>query len=169
MYVDLTEAIKDVAFFEDFLNDLESSDSNHATKLCFADCFEDEETGEHYLKLWFTVTDMINQWGDDWSDYPCDSEAGEPYDSYLDENGTRVCYNIYTITLTLINRDDILMPCEYGNNWLSAAEINSGRAAWVYIRESQYRCDGIALQAGITLKEALDKLDGKIKDYRGNI
>ena len=160
MLVDLTDKFNDADFRNWFMTDTEAYDTDHNTKLCFADCpYYSEENNSIVLKLWFTVAEMRNQWGDDWDDAPYDEEAGEPYDSYVDENGTRNCYNIYTLSLELpINRDRLKLPCEYANNSLSAAEINSGRAAWLYFIGSGRRCDGIAVPAGLKVSEVLQLL-----------
>lgn len=162
MKVDLTDKFEDEEFREWFMTDTEAYDTDHNTKLCYAECIEPDEESEHggvAVKLWFTVADMREQWGDDWDDAPYEEDAGEPYDSYVDENGTCNCYNIYTLTVELpINRDMLKMPCDYANHSLSACEINSGRAAWLYFVGSRGKCDGISVPAGIRVSEALELL-----------
>ena len=93
MKVDLTDKFTDEEFLNWFMTDTDAYDTDHNTKLCYAECLDDddEERQGVSVKLWFTVADMGDQWGDDWDDSPYEVESGEPYDSYIDENGTRNC------------------------------------------------------------------------------
>ena len=170
MKVDLTDKFTDEEFLNWFMTDTDAYDTDHNTKLCYAECLDDddEERQGVSVKLWFTVADMGDQWGDDWDDSPYEVESGEPYDSYIDENGTRNCYNIYTLTVELpINRDRLKMPCDYANRSLSVGEINSGRAAWLYFVGTAHRCDGIAVPAGIKVSEALELLKKATEQQNG--
>lgn len=163
MYIDITNDIHDTDFLKDFSESLDG-----CTKLCFAKILDNEMTQYSdtvYVGLWFTTVDMSLQWGDDWDDKPYDEAAGIPYDTHIREDGGHEGHIVYTLTLPA-NRDTLLMPCDYANRSLSACELNSNRAAWLYFRETDGRCDGISVSAKERVSEVLAKFAEAKKRHR---
>ena len=103
-------------------------------KLCYID-------GQ---KAYFT-NHFEKQWGDDWNDRPYESNAGEPYEHYFEEN---IEYPIELESLYFETHDwNEQKPCDMGR--FSVQDINRGAVAWVIT-------DKFCIQAGTTMKDFID-------------
>ena len=95
-------------------------------------------------KAYFT-SNFEKQWGDDWNDRPYESNAGEPYEHYFEEN---VEYPIELESLYFETHDwNEQKPCDMGR--FSVQDINRGAVAWVIT-------DKFCIHAGTTLKDFID-------------
>jgi hypothetical protein len=115
----------------------EYSDEELNYKLCYVDG-----------GLMYFTSDFENQWGDDWDDTPYEHNAEPPY---TDENIKLI--KIYFNRNTYDWKDP---AWRYNNSPFSVKDINSGAVAWLYNEEKR-----IAINAGETLKEVFEKLNGE--------
>lgn len=105
-------------------------------KLCYVD------DGFAY----FTTKPLTEQWGDDWNDAPYEHNAGTPYT----DEGMEIVKLAYSA--------DMETPREgHSNSPFSVETINSGAVAW--LRSSTWSKVKIAIQAGATLEEFIDKIE----------
>lgn len=92
-----------------------------------------------------TLTDVKDQWGDDWDNAPYEHNAGEPYHSD-DQQPER--YEIVKVAFD----GPFDQPCTlHLNSPFSVEQINAGAVAW--LRSPSYDKDPVAIPAGATLDE----------------
>ena len=109
---------------------------------------------EYYA--YFTNNSIEKQWGDDWDDAPYEYNAGTPYC----EDG----YKIIRVPF-YVQRDgwNVALPEDWGgdNSRFCVRDINAGAVAWIYARGKDGKTSGnaVAIQAGTTSKEFLEKID----------
>lgn len=105
-------------------------------KLCYVD------DGFAY----FTTKPLTEQWGNDWDDAPYEHNAGTPY--------TDECMEIVKLAYSA----DMDTPRKgHLNSPFSVETINTGAVAW--LRSSTWSKVKVAIQAGATLEEFIDKIE----------
>ena len=95
--------------------------------------------GEKEYYAYFTdLTDLQEQWGDDWNDAPYEHNAGWPYDSDIvevNENNVATRIEEYDILKVpfAIKSYNYVLPCDnHLNSPWSVQDINSDAVAWIY-------------------------------------
>ena len=103
-------------------------------------------------KAWFT-DNFEKQWGDDWNDEPYEYNAGEPYDSWYEENKR---HKINHKTLYFETAEWETKPCDVGR--FSVEDINKKAVAWIHT-------DDFNILAGTTYErfiEIIEKYGGQV-------
>ena len=135
---------------ENFLNILNST----AT---YANYIEGEK---EYYAYFTDLTDLQEQWGDDWNDTPYEHNAGCPYDSMGKNEHT-----ILKVPFTVVSENNngyshwVKFPCDYGNgnSPFSVEGINAGAIPWIFV--SYYNMAKnkkfLAINAGINPSQSI--------------
>ena len=120
--------------------------------------------GEKEYYAYFTdLTDLQEQWGDDWDDTPYEHNAGCPYDSMGKNEHT-----ILKVPFTVVSENNngyshwVKFPCDYGNgnSPFSVEGINAGAVPWIFVNyyNMAKKKKFLAINAGINPLEFINKL-----------
>ena len=94
-------------------------------KLCYIE--------ENKNKAYFT-NNFKEQWGDDWNDKPYEHNAGNPYDTYWDDDVIRPI-DLVAVYFELPNYYSYL-PCDnFVNSPYSVDDINKKAVAWIHTED----------------------------------
>lgn len=104
---------------------------------------------------YFTTQDLNKQWGDDWNDAPYEHNAGRPY-SYRKHNEEKgeTPWEIIHVAFSA----PLETPADkaHGSSRYSVEQINAGAVAW--LASDEWAKEKIAIMAGVTLPEFIDKV-----------
>ena len=107
----------------------------------------------------YFTDDFEHQWGDDWNDAPYEHNAGEPYDSWYDDDHKEHKINIYKVYFEIEDYWRGYEPCSgTDNSRYTVEQINKGAIAWI-------KTDDFFIKAGTTYKEFVEIIksnNGKI-------
>lgn len=110
------------------------------------------------IKLGLLMHLLLNG-GDDWNDVPYEHNAGEPYDYWYDDDGTKHDIDLVKVYYDLDYKYWNYLPCDnFTNSPYSVEDINKQRIPWISTRD-------FTIPAGTTL----NKFISTIEQYKGCI